>query len=77
VRMALWYTVVVTCGLGSAMLAALLWLPLKAPWVAGSVDLVTRALARGPGEIGAIALGAMGGTVLLRYLLLTLFGPRR
>jgi len=77
VRMALWYTVVVTCGLGSAMLAALLWLPLKAPWVARAVDLVARALARGPVEIGAIALGAMGGTVLLRYLLLTLFGPRR
>jgi putative ABC transport system ATP-binding protein len=77
VRMALGYTLVVTCGLGSAMLAALLWLPSKTPWVAASAEQVTHALSRSPLELGGLALGAMGGMVLLRYLLLTLFSPRR
>jgi len=76
VRMALGYTIAVTCGLGSAVLAALLWLPSKMPWVVVSVEAVTRALSRGPFELGGIALGAMAGVVLLRYLLLTLFNPR-
>jgi putative ABC transport system ATP-binding protein len=75
-RIALWYTIAVTCGLGSALLAAVLWLPLKMPWVATFTEAVTRELSRGPVEVGGIALGAMGGTVLLRYLLLTLFNPR-
>jgi putative ABC transport system ATP-binding protein len=76
VRMALWYTVIVTCGFGGALLAALMWLPLKAPWVLSIVDMVTRVLSHGPMKLGVVALGAMGGTVLLRYLLLTLFNPR-
>jgi hypothetical protein len=76
VRMALGYTVVVTCGLGSAMLAALLWLPSKMPWLVASAERVTHALSHGPLEVGGVALVAMGGAVLLRYLLLTLFSPR-
>jgi putative ABC transport system ATP-binding protein len=76
VRMALGYTIAVTCGLGSAVLAALLWLPSKLPWVVVSVEAVMRALSRGPLELGGIALGAMAGVVLFRYLLVTLFNPR-
>ncbi len=76
VRMALGYTLVVTGGLGSALLAALLWVPTKAQWMVSSAELVTRALSGSPIEIGAIALAAMSGVVLLRYLLLTLFNPR-
>jgi putative ABC transport system ATP-binding protein len=76
VRMALAYTLAVTCGLGSAVLAALLWLPSKMPRLVALVEAVTRALSRGPLELAGIALGAMAGVVLLRYLLLTLFNPR-
>jgi hypothetical protein len=74
--MALAYSLAVTCGLGSAVLAALLWLPSKMPWLVALVEAVTRALSRGPLELAGIALGAMAGVVLLRYLLLTLFNPR-
>lgn len=76
VRTAFAYTLAVTCGLGSAVLAALLWLPSKMPWLVAFVEAVTRALARGPFELGGIAFGTMAGVVLLRYLLLTLFNPR-
>jgi hypothetical protein len=75
--MALGYTVAVTCGLGGVLLAGLMWIPTKAPFVAVIVDAVSRVLSRGPLELGGIALAAMAGTVLLRYLLLTLFNPRR
>jgi hypothetical protein len=76
-RMALWYTVSVTCGLGSALLAALLWAPSRAPSVTAAVEVLTGVLSRGPFGVGAIVLAAMAGAVLLRYLLLALFNPRR
>jgi putative ABC transport system ATP-binding protein len=78
VRMALWYTMAVTCGPALALLVAVSVLPspfaLKLGWV---IDVVARVAERGWAVVAAVVFAGIGGIVLLRYLLLSLFNPRR
>jgi len=76
VRMALVYTLVVTCGLGGLATAALVGLPMPAARrPAALVALVESAAAHPASAVGIIALG-IAVAILLRYLLLSLFRPR-
>jgi putative ABC transport system ATP-binding protein len=76
VRMALVYTLVVTCGLGGLATAALVGLPMPAARrPAVLVGLVESAAAHPAPAVGIIALG-IAVAILLRYLLLSLFRPR-
>jgi putative ABC transport system ATP-binding protein len=77
-RMALWYTMTVTCGgLAMGLLAAHAlpaWGASKLGWV---LDAVARASERGWAVLAGVLLAGIGCTVLLRYLLLSLCNPRR
>jgi putative ABC transport system ATP-binding protein len=77
-RMALWYTMVVTCGGIALLLATLPVLPASAVGRLNAIaDPVTRVAERGWVALAPVVLVGLGGVVLLRYLLLTLFNPRR
>jgi len=77
VRMAFWYTIAVTCGLGGGLLVALVRLPLPAQWGLGDLaQIVLSALSHGTGAFVAMVASGIATAVLLRYLLLTLFNPR-
>ncbi|HSY22307.1 MAG TPA: ABC transporter ATP-binding protein [Polyangiaceae bacterium] len=76
VRMALVYTLVVTCGLGGLATAALVGLPMPAARrPVALVALVESAAAHPVSAVGIIALG-IAVAILFRYLLLSLFRPR-
>ncbi len=80
VRMALWYTLSLTGGAAAAILGGLLASPLPtSPSSPGAAlwSFVMMASAHGPAVVAAFVLAGMGFTVLLRYLLLTTFNPRR
>jgi putative ABC transport system ATP-binding protein len=78
VRMALWYTMTITCGATAALLLAAVALPPPAASkLAGVMDIVTRVSDRGWGVLIAVVFAGVGCAVLLRYLLLSLFSPRR
>jgi putative ABC transport system ATP-binding protein len=78
VRMALWYTMTVTCGGIALLLLALRVLPRslasRLDWIMAMAAEVSQ---RGWAVLTAIVVAGVGGMVLLRYLLLTLFNPRR
>jgi putative ABC transport system ATP-binding protein len=78
VRMALWYTMTATGGGIMLLLLAVLLLPRslgsKLDWtMAGLVE----ASQRGWAVLSVVVFAGVGCAVLLRYLLLTLFSPRR
>jgi len=76
-RMAFWYTIAVTCGLGGSLLVALVRLPLPASWGLGVLaQNVSAALSHGTGSLVAMVASGICAAALLRYLLLTLFNPR-
>jgi putative ABC transport system ATP-binding protein len=79
-RMALWYTLSVSCGAVFLVLGALLATPAQ-PAASSSLaevwSAVMTASAHGPAVLAALVFGAMGCAVLLRYLLLTTLNPRR
>jgi hypothetical protein len=78
VRMALWYTMAITCGaIGLSILAVLTLPPLIASRFDPVMAVATQLLQRGWAVLAAVVFAAIGGLVLLRYLLLTLFNPRR
>ena len=78
VRMALWYTMTITCGATAALLLAAVVLPSSiASKLAGVMDVVTRVSERGWTVLIAVVFAGIGCVVLLRYLLLSLFNPRR
>jgi putative ABC transport system ATP-binding protein len=78
VRMSLWYTMVVTCGSLALVLGALLAVPAqlaaKAAWV---FDWVAPITDRGPAVVTAVVAAGLASLLLLRFLLLSLFEPRR
>ncbi|HXN30601.1 MAG TPA: ABC transporter ATP-binding protein [Polyangiaceae bacterium] len=77
-RMALWYTMTVTCGaIAILLLAAVVLPPSAAAKLGGMMDIVARMSERGWAVLIAVVFAAIGGTVLLRYLLLSLLNPRR
>jgi hypothetical protein len=77
VRMAFWYTIAVTCGLGGVLLAALVRFPLPASWgPSGLAQIVSSALSQGTGALVVMVASGVAAGVLFRYLLLTLFNPR-
>jgi putative ABC transport system ATP-binding protein len=77
VRMAFWYTVSITFGLGGALFAALLRFPVRSATNLGAVvDAMTGALSFGPVS-AVVVLLSFAALLLLRYLLITLFNPRR
>jgi hypothetical protein len=76
VRLALWYTLPVT---GTALLSLPFSLS-RGGWAAGLVHDGWASIAFGSGHASRLplaALGVVGCAMLLRYLLLTLFGARR
>jgi putative ABC transport system ATP-binding protein len=76
-RMAFWYTIVVTCGLGGSLLVALVRLPLPASWgLSRLAENVSLALSHGTGALVAMVASGIAAAALLRYLLLTLFNSR-
>ena len=78
VRIALWYTLKVTCVSTAALAAASALLPRSlSSKLGGVMDMVTRIAERGWGVLIAVVFAGIGCAVLLRYLLLTLFSPRR
>jgi hypothetical protein len=78
VRMALWYTMVVTCGGLAVGLAVAARFPLQhVPGADELSNIATRASSRGWAVLVSVVGAAVGCLVLLRYLLLTLFNPRR
>jgi putative ABC transport system ATP-binding protein len=77
-RMALWYTMTVTCTSIAILLAAALALPPSAAAkLGGMMDIVSRVSERGWAVLIGLVFAGIGFTVLLRYLLLSLFNPRR
>jgi putative ABC transport system ATP-binding protein len=77
VRMAFWYTVSITFGLGGALFAVLLRFPVRPTTNLGAVmDAMTGALSFGPVSAVVVIL-SFAALLLLRYLLITLFNPRR
>ncbi|HEY4013090.1 MAG TPA: ABC transporter ATP-binding protein [Polyangiaceae bacterium] len=78
VRMALWYTMVVTGGALAVVLGVVLALPArlsaKAAWAFDGIAPITE---RGPAAVMAVVAAALGALALLRFLLLSLFEPRR
>jgi putative ABC transport system ATP-binding protein len=78
VRMALWYTMVVTCGALAALLGVVLALPAQlAARAAWAFDWIAPITDRGPAVVVAVVAAAVAALVLLRFLLLSLFEPRR
>ena len=82
VRMALWYTMGVTCGGLGLLFAALFALPpALASMLASRFDSVLEPMARlserGWAVLVAVVVACVGCAALLRYLLLTLFNARR
>jgi putative ABC transport system ATP-binding protein len=76
-RMALWYTVVVTGGGIALFLAAILALPASvSAMFAGVMDGVARVAEQGWAVLAALVFAGLGFAVLLRFLLLSSFGPR-
>jgi putative ABC transport system ATP-binding protein len=77
-RMALWYTIAVTCGTALAAAIAVVLFPpslvARGGWV---VDAMSRVSERGWAVLAVVVFVGVGCVVLLRYLLLTLFNPRR
>ena len=77
-RMALWYTMVVTCsGIAALLVGAVALPPSAAAKLGGMMDLVGRASERGWAVLLALVLAGVACTMLFRYLLLSLFSPRR
>jgi putative ABC transport system ATP-binding protein len=78
VRMALWYTMTVTCGALAVLLLAAVALPASmASKLAWMMDIVVQVSDRGWAVLIAVVFVGVGCTVLLRYLLLSLLNPRR
>jgi putative ABC transport system ATP-binding protein len=78
VRIALWYTLVMTGGVGGVLLTALSRLPTsRLRMLAPLVGRINHALSFGVAQVTGVALAVLAAAVLLRYLLLTLFNPRR
>ena len=77
-RMALWYTMVVTCGAAAVFLLAARAMPTAVATKFGwALDAVSSLAERGWAVVAVLVFAGVGGAVLLRYLLLTLFNPRR
>jgi putative ABC transport system ATP-binding protein len=77
-RMALWYTMTVTCGAIALFLLAVFALPASLVSKLGPMWSALGGVAeRGSAVLAAIVLVGVGFIVLLRYLLLTLLSPRR
>ena len=77
-RMALWYTMVVTCGAAAVLLVGARAMPAAfATRFGWALDAVTSLAERGWAVVAVLVFAGVGGTVLLRYLLLSLFNPRR
>jgi putative ABC transport system ATP-binding protein len=77
VRMAFWYTVVVTCGGGGLLVAGLFLLRLPVGWRPEALVGFVASASAHPAMSFATAAAGIVVAVLLRYLLLTLLGPRR
>jgi putative ABC transport system ATP-binding protein len=78
VRMALWYTLAVTCGgLALPLAAAFVFPQSLGPKLDRVLEPVVELWERGWVVLAAVVLSTVACTVLLRYLLLTLFGARR
>jgi putative ABC transport system ATP-binding protein len=77
VRAALWYTCAVSGGAVGLVLAAMLALPLPARFADGLWTAVLAAAEHGPVVLAALLFAGTACLVLLRYLLLTTFNPRR
>ncbi len=74
-RMALFYTLTVTCGTLGLLLGVLLVPALSsASWVVAVAGVVGRLIARGRVVLAGVVIAGVAGTVLLRYLLLTILG---
>ncbi len=78
IRMALWYTVAVSGGVIEALLILLLSVPPRAmSWLDAIFAIVAKASAHGSAVLVGVVFAGLCCTVLLRYLLLTAFNPRR
>ena len=77
VRAALWYTCAVSGGAVGLVLGAMLALPLPARVADGLWTAVLAAAEHGPVVLAALVFAGTSCLVLLRYLLLTTFNPRR
>ncbi len=77
IRLALGYTVTVSGGAVGLLLAAMVALPLPARATDGLWTSVLAAAANGPVVLAALVFVGIACLVLLRYLLLTTFNPRR
>jgi putative ABC transport system ATP-binding protein len=77
-RMALWYTVTVTCaGIALLLLAAVALPPALAGKLGWAIDVAAQVSQLGWAAVIAVLLAAISCAVLLRYLLLSLLNPRR
>jgi len=77
VRAALWYTCAVSGGAIGIVLTAMLTLPLPARMSEGLWTAVLAGAQHGPVVLAAVVFVGTSCLVLLRYLLLTTFNPRR
>jgi putative ABC transport system ATP-binding protein len=77
VRAALWYTCAVSGGAIGTVLLAMLTLPLPARMSEGLWAAVLAGAQHGPVVLAALVFVGTSCVVLLRYLLLTTFNPRR
>ena len=77
VRAALWYTCAVSGGAIGIVLTAMLTLPLPARMSEGLWTAVLALAQHGPVVLAALVFVGTSCLVLLRYLLLTTFNPRR
>ena len=77
VRAALWYTCAVSGGAVGLVLTAMLTLPLPARMSEGLWSGVLAGAQHGPVVLAAVVFVGTSCLVLLRYLLLTTFNPRR
>jgi len=77
VRVALWYTCTFSGGAVGIVLAGLLFLPLPARFTDGLWTQLLAATGHGPVLLAALVFAGTACLVLLRYLLLTTFNPRR
>jgi hypothetical protein len=77
VRMALWYTMTVTCPGIALLLASVSRSPALAGKLGGVLDVAAGVSERGWAALIAVVFAGVGCAVLLRYLLLSLLNPRR
>jgi putative ABC transport system ATP-binding protein len=74
-RIALTYTIAVTCVLGALVVAVVLFWWSGSPSIQGVLERGAPLATRGAAVVAAVALVLLAGTGLLRYLLLTLLNP--